>query len=369
MDAFFACFADQEDPRDDNARHDLLELLVIALCAVLCGAEDCSDMALFGRTKEAFFREFLTLRHGVPSHDTFSRVFRLLDPVKFHACFLIFMRKFSETIQGVIAIDGKTLRRSFDRASQKSALHLVSAWAADQRLVLGQLAVDGKSNEITAVPKLLDLLALKGAIVTADALNCQRAIAGQIVDQGCDYALTLKGNQQALYADVSLFFEDKDFKPTSLHTATDGDHGRIETRISQVSTDIAWLQERHRWPGLAAIGKVTRTREAAGKTTTETAYYLLSAPLSAERLHEVVRHHWGIENSLHWVLDVTMNEDQNRSRKDRSPENLALLRRLALNLARLEPSKGSMKGKIKQAGWDNAFLAKLLAQFAHPQMR
>jgi predicted transposase YbfD/YdcC len=349
--------------------YDLLELLVIALCSVLCGAEDCSDMALFGRAKAEFFREFLTLRHGVPSHDTFSRVFRLIDPVKFHACFLVFMRKFSETIQGVIAIDGKTLRRSFDRASQKSALHLVSAWAADQRLVLGQFAVDGKSNEITAVPKLLELLSLKGAIITADALNCQRAIAGQIVRQGGDYALALKGNQQALHADVSLFFDDKDFNPTSVHTATDADHGRIETRVSAVSTDVAWLQERHQWPGLAAIGKVTRIRETAGKTTTETAYYLLSAPLAAHRFHEVVRHHWGIENSLHWVLDVTMNEDQSRNRKDHSPENLALLRRLALNLAKLEPSKGSMKGKLKQAGWDNAFLAKLLAQFAHPQMR
>jgi predicted transposase YbfD/YdcC len=369
MDGFFACFSELEDPRDDNARHNLHELLLIALCAMLCGAEDCSDMALFGRAKEAFFREFLSLRHGIPSHDTFSRVFRLLDAVKFHACFLLFMRKFSETIQGVVAIDGKTLRRSFDRASQKSALHLVSAWAADQRLVLGQLAVDGKSNEITAVPELLELLSLKGTIVTADALNCQRAIASQIVDQGGDYALALKGNQQAMHADVSLFLDDKACIPDSIHTATDGDHGRIETRTSMVSTDTGWLQERHNWPGLAAIGKVTRIREAGGKTTTETAYYLLSAPLSAERFHEVVRSHWGIENSLHWVLDVTMNEDQSRNRKDHSPENLALLRRLALNLAKLEPSKGSMKGKLKQAGWDNSFLAKLLTQFDHPQMR
>jgi len=369
MDEFFACFSELEDPRDDNARHDLHELLLIALCAMLCGAEDCSDMALFGRSKEAFFREFLSLRHGIPSHDTFSRVFRLLDPIKFHACFLVFMRRFSETIQGVIAIDGKTLRRSFDRASKKSALHLVSAWAAEQRLVLGQMAVDGKSNEITAVPKLLELLSLKGMIVTVDALNCQRAIAGQIVEQGGDYALALKGNQQALHTDVSLFLDDAENIPDGAHTTTDGDHGRIETRTGVVSTDIAWLQERHRWPGLAAIGKVTRIREIGEKITTETAYYLLSAPLSAERFNHVVRHHWGIENSLHWVLDVTMNEDQARNRKDHSPENLALLRRLALNLAKLEPSKSSMKGKLKQAGWDNAFLAKLLAQFTHLQMR
>jgi predicted transposase YbfD/YdcC len=369
MDGFLACFSELEDPREDNARHDLLELLVIALCAVLCGAEDCSDMALFGRAKEAFFREFLTLRHGIPSHDTFSRVFRLLDPAKFHACFLVFMRRFSETVQGVIAIDGKTLRRSFDRASQKSALHLVSAWAAEQRLVVGQLAVDGKSNEITAVPELLKLLSLKGTIVTADALNCQRAIASQIVDQGGDYALALKGNQETMHADVSLFLDDPALVPDSVHTTTDGGHGRIEIRTSAVSTDVTWLQELHRWPGLAAIGKVTRIREVDGKATTETAYYLLSTPLSAERFHDVVRYHWGIENSLHWVLDVTMNEDQSRNRKDHSPENLALLRRLALNIAKLEPSKGSMKGKLKQAGWDNAFLAKLLAQFAHPQMR
>jgi predicted transposase YbfD/YdcC len=279
------------------------------------------------------------------------------------------MQRFAETIQGVIAIDGKTLRRSFCRASQKSALHLVSAWAVEQRLVLGQLAVDGKSNEITAVPKLLQLLSLKGAIVTADALNCQRAIASQIVDQGGDYALALKGNQQAMHADVPLFLDDPAFIPDSIHTATDGDHGRIETRTSVVSTDIAWLQERHQWPGLAAIGKVTRIREMNGKTSTETACYLLSAPLASERFHDVVRHHWSIENSLHWVLDVTMNEDQSRNRKDHGPENLALLRRLALNLAKREPSKGSMKAKLKKAGWDNAFLAKLLSQFAHPQMR
>ena len=369
MEGFFACFSELEDPRDDNARHDLLELLVIAFCAILCGSEDCSDMALFGRAKEDFFRKFLTLRHGIPSHDTFSRVFRLLDPVKFHACFLVFMKRFSEGLQGVIAVDGKTLRHSFDRASKKSPLHLVSAWAAGQRLVLGQLAVDDKSNEITAVPKLLELLSLKGKIVTADALNCQRAIASQIVEQGGDYVLALKANQPDLHADVSLFLDDPELKPDSTHTATDGDHGRIEIRTSMVSTDIAWLQEDHQWPGLAAIGKVTRIREIAGKTTTETAYYLLSTPLSAERFQDVVRTHWGIENSLHWVLDVTMNEDQARNRMDHGPENIALLRRLALNIAELEPSKGSKKGKLKRAGWDNDFLATLLAQFNNSQMR
>ena len=369
MEEFEACFSDLEDPRDSNARHDLLEILVIAQCTMLCGGEDCTDMELFGRAKEPFLRQFLRLPHGIPSHDTFSRVFRLLDPVKFHACFLRFMQRFAETTQGVVAIDGKTLRHSFDRAAGGSALHLISAWAADQRLVLGQLAVDDKSNEITAVPKLLELLSLEGTIVTADALNCQRAIARQIVDQGGDYVLALKGNQGTLHADVALFLDDPRLAPDGMHTTVDGNHGRIETRTATVSYDIAWLRERHAWPGLAAIGKIRRNREIGAKITSETAYYLLSTPLSADRFCQVARSHWGIENSLHWVLDVTMNEDQSRNRKDSGPENIALLRRLALNLARIETSKGSMKGKLKRAGWDDAFLARLIANFANPHMR
>ncbi len=369
MEEFNGCFADLRDPRDDNARHDLLEMVVIALCTMVCGGEDCTDMALFGRAKEPFLRQFLRLRHGVPSHDTFSRLFRLLDPVAFHGCFLQFMRRFAEAAQGVVAIDGKTLRHSFDRAAGTSALHLISAWAADQRLVLAQMAVDGKSNEITAVPKLLEMLSLKGAIVTADAMNCQRDIAQQVVDQGGDYVLALKGNQGTLHADVAQFLNDPELAPDSTHSEVDGGHGRIETRTSVVSTDIGWLQEQHQWPALAAIAKVNRTRENGAKVTTETAYYLISTPLSAKRLGTAVRGHWGIENSLHWVLDVTMNEDRTRNRKDNGPENLALLRRLALNLARLEPSKGSMKGKLKRAGWDNAFLTQILTQFANPQMR
>lgn len=369
MEEFNACFADLDDPRDDNARHDLLEIVVIALCTTLCGGEDCTDMALFGRAKEPFLRQFLRLRHGIPSHDTFSRLFRLLDPVAFHDCFLRFMQRFAEKTQGVVAIDGKTLRHSFDNAAGTSALHLISAWAADQRLVLGQLAVDGKSNEITAVPKLLEMLSLKGTIVTVDALNCQRDIARQIVDQGGDYVLALKGNQGTLHEDVILFLDDPQATVESSHSEVDAGHGRIETRTALVSSDVAWLQEQHQWPGLAAVAKVTRTREAKAKITTETAYYLLSTPLSAERFGAAARHHWGIENTLHWVLDVTMNEDQTRNRKDNGPQNLALLRRLALNLARLEPSKGSMKGKLKRAGWDNDFLTTLLSQFTHSQMR
>jgi predicted transposase YbfD/YdcC len=259
--------------------------------------------------------------------------------------------------------DGKVLRRSFDKASGTSPLHMVSAWGCEQRLVLAQIATDAKSNEITAVPKLLEMLTLKGTIVTADALNCQRAIAQQIVDQGGDYALALKGNQETLHRDVVLFLDDPASKTTTAAPVVDADHGRIETRAATVSTDIAWLVETHRWPGLKAVGKVDRIRESDGKTSRETAYYLLSAPLSPERFNEAVREHWGVENRLHWRLDAVMNEDQDRSRLGNAPHNLAVLRHMALNLMQKDGEKGSLRGKIKRAGWDEAYLAKLLTLF------
>jgi predicted transposase YbfD/YdcC len=362
-------FEELEDPRTGNAkRHLLHEVLMIALCTVLCGGETCADMALFGRAKREFLQEFLSLPNGIPSHDTFSRIFRLLDPTRFHAWFIGFMQRFAEGCQGVVAIDGKTMRRSFDRAAQASPLHLVSAWAVDARLCLGQLAVGDKSNEIVAVPKLLELLSLKGRIVTADAMSCQRKIAQQVIDQGADYVLALKGNQETLHDDVRRFLDDPQ---TTLASATDTDkgHGRIETRTAALTTAIAWLQESHAWPGLKAIGKITARREINGKATVETRCYLLSQAFAPERFNAIVRSHWGIENALHWVLDVVMDEDQARNRKDHGPQNLALLRKLALNLAKLEPSKGSMRGKLKQAGWDNSFLAQILLQFANVQMR
>jgi len=367
MDGFRACFSGVEDPRSGNARrHDLQELLVIALCTVLCGGESCVDMADFAVEKEAFLREFLYLEKGLPSHDTFSRVFRALEPEQFRRCFQDFMARFAQTCRGVIAIDGKVLRRSFDTASAKSSLHMVSAWGCEQRLVLGQIATDAKSNEITAVPKLLEMLSLKGCIVTVDALNCQRDIARQIVDQGGDYALALKGNQGTLRGDVGTFLDDPAPRPATeaitIHTTVDGDHGRIETRTATISTSIDWLQEHHHWPGLEAIGKIVRTRETGVKTTTETAYYLLSTPLSAERFGQVVRAHWAVENNLHWTLDVVMNEDQARNRLDHGPNNLAVLRHMALNILNTEKSKISNRRKIKRAGWNNAFLTNLLAQ-------
>jgi len=364
LEQFGECWEGLEDPRSGNAGlHDFHELLAIALCCVLCGGQGPTDMALFARAKEPFLRGFLTLANGLPSHDTFNRLFRDLDPDQFRDSFQRFMAQFSEQLQGVVAIDGKVLRRSFDRASGKSPLHMVSAWGCRQRLVLAQIATDAKSNEITAVPKLLKLLTLQGAIVTADALNCQRAIAEQIVEQQGDYALALKANQGTLHEDVVLLLDDPELKASRTAPLVEADHGRIETRTATVSTEIGWLQKQHQWPGLKAIGKVERVRETAEKTTTETAYYLLSSKLAPERFNEVVRQHWSIENSLHWRLDVVMNEDQDRTRAGNGAHNLAVLRHMAINAMQKEGSKGSLRGKLKRAGWNEDFLSRLLEMF------
>ena len=370
MEQFRACFGDLVDPRPgSNAqRHDLLEILLIALAATLCGAEGCVDMALFGRAKEPFLRRFLRLEGGIPSHDTFSRIFRLLDPDAFEASFGRFVAAFAEQVGGrqagrreVVAVDGKTARRSFDRQRGRRPLHLVSAWAVERRLVLGQRRVEGDSNEITALPELLALLALGGHIVTADAMHCQDATAQTILDRGGDYCLALKGNQPALYEDVRLWLDDPATAIDDACQTVDGDHGRIETRRARVAHDVAWLTERHDFPGLAAVAKVTATREIDGKSTTAERYYLLSTKLGAARLAEIVRAHWQIENRLHWVLDVVMDEDRSRARKDHAPENLARLRRFALNLLRTNRDQGSTRGKIKRAAWDDTFLLKILA--------
>ena len=361
---FVECWEGLEDPRSGNAGlHEFHELLAIGLCCVLCGGQGPTDMAVFARAKEPFLRGFLTLANGLPSHDTFNRLFRDLDPDQFRDSFQRFMGQFSEQLQGVVAIDDKVLRRSFDRASGKSPLHMVSAWGCQQRLVLAQIATDAKSNEITAVPKLLKLLTLKGAIVTTDALNCQRAIAEQIVEQKGDYALALKGNQGTLHDDVVLLLDDPELKASHSAPLVEADHGRIETRTATVSTEIGWLQKQHQWPGLKAIGKVMRVRETVEKTTTETAYYLLSSELTPERFNEVVRQHWSIENSLHWRLDVVMNEDQDRTRAGNGAQNLAVLRHMVINAMQKEGSKGSLRGKFKRAGWDDRFLFRLLEMF------
>jgi predicted transposase YbfD/YdcC len=366
MEGFSGIFSQLEDPRTGNARrHDLFELLVIALCSCLCGGTTCTDMAEFAEDKEPFLRELLTLKNGLPSHDTFSRLFRLLDPAAFGACFAQFMRAFSQQTAGVVAVDGKTLRRSFDTASEKSALHMVSAWSCEERLVLAQIATNEKSNEITAVPQLLRLLNLEGRTVTADAMSCQREISRQIVEQGGQYVLSLKGNQPTLLDDVSRYLADPEARVWACEPTVDADHGRIETRSAVISYDIDWLQAIHDWPGLKAIGAVRRNREFkganAGPPTTETAYYLLSEPVTPERLNQCARDHWGVENRLHWVLDVNMNEDRARNRCDNGPKNLAILKHMTINKLNAEPSKLPIRRKMKKADRDDAFLRTLLA--------
>lgn len=365
MDRFCAAFEGLEDPRSGNRlEHDLLEILFIALCASLCGSESCVDMADFAEAKEDVLREVLRLEGGTPSHDTFSRIFRLLDPAAFHAAFQRFMADFAAARGDVVAVDGKSLRRSFDRAAGSSPLHLVSAWASEERLVLGQVKVAADGNEITALPALLRLLSLEGTTVTVDAMHCQRDAARLIVDAGGSYVMALKSNQPALYEDVRLLMDDPAAPADEAAETVDGDHGRIETRRAEVIGDVAWLAEAHDWPGLGCVGKITATRESNGRSVTAVRYYLASRPLAAAELNSLARGHWGIENSLHWVLDVVMNEDQARARKDNAPENLALMRRLAINIIKRNKDKGSNRLKFKRAGWDDRFLRKLINEIA-----
>jgi predicted transposase YbfD/YdcC len=362
MDGLSDCFADLEDPRPKGSRrHDLLEVLMIALCAVLSGGQTAVDMAVFAEAKQEFLGRFLRLTNGVPSHDTFSRLLRQIDPDQFRACFRKFVARFGESRGGVIAIDGKTLHRLSDPRRARSALHMISAWCCDKRLVLAQIATDAKVHERAAVLELLELLSLRGSIVTTDALNCQREIARRIVDRGGDYVLALKGNHRTLHADVSQLLAQPRHASADTHSTVDNDHGRVETRISFVCAEVDELQKRHRWPGLAAVGKVIRMRDTPTRATSETVHYLLSRPLSPARLGEVVRSHWSIENRLHWVLNSVMNEDRVRNGNDKAAYNLAILRHMALNLMQKDRSKGSLRSKFNLAGWKNEFLASLLA--------
>jgi predicted transposase YbfD/YdcC len=375
------CFADLPDPRIERTRlHALTDILVIAICAVLCGAEGWDDIVEFAEAKETWLKERLTLGNGIPCADTFRRVFARLQPDAFAERFLRWVQVIQETtrehkgkkpsIEPSIAVDGKTLRHSFDTASGQQAIHLVSAWASSSRLVLAQAKVDAKSNEITAVPALLSMLDLKGCIVTADAISCQKAIAAQIIQQGGEYVLALKGNQANLHSDVRLFFEyavAHRFEEVTHQTWTcvDKDHGRIETRrLWQV--DLCHLEERwadveQEWVGLSSLLMLERERRIGSKTSQETRYYLSSLAGDARKAARAIRQHWGIENSVHWVLDVVFDEDSSRIRKDNGPQNFAVLRHIALNLLRQEPThKRGIKAKQKRAGWDNAYLTRLL---------
>lgn len=373
MSLFAVAFESLPDPRTGNARrHDLLEVLTMALTAAICGAESCSDFADFAADREDLFREFLRLENGVPSHDTFSRIFRLLDPVAFAGCFGRFLADLGEAGAGVVAIDGKTLRRSFDTAAKRSPLAVVTAFASATKTVIGQQsfrAAEGDS-EILAARALLECLDLTGQLVTADALHCQPETARVILERDGDYLLRLKNNRPALHAMVAEYFADPVIVETLDSTeTTDADHGRIEQRRAWVSYDLEWMQGPKRacaepvlLPGLACLGMIEATVTRGGKTTTTRHYHLSSRPLSAEAYLAAARSHWSIENGLHWVLDMTFDEDRARSRKDHAPENLATLRKLALNVLRTARPEISIRRKRKRSGWSNDFARTIIGQ-------
>ena len=355
METFTTCFSAVEDPRAGNARHDLLELMFVALAAVLCGAEDCTDMAAFARAKLGFLQQVVKLEHGAPSHDTFSRVFRLLAPEPFEAAFAQFTATFAGALKGVIAIDGKALRGAYERGCKTSPLHLVNIWAAEARLVIGQRLAPGR-NEVLGAQQALALLRLDGCIVTADALHCRADTAQAILDAGADYVLALKANQPTLLNQAKALTLAADPATEAIQQPAKA-HDRVEAR-----TAIVVEARDMNFPGLAAVARVeTHCKRAGAPEPAIVRYFLLSVMLSPDRMIEVARTHWTIENQLHWVLDVTLLEDAARSRKDNAPQNLAVIRKMALNTLRQHPDKGSIKTKIKRAGWDDAFLASLLA--------
>lgn len=358
-------FGEIEDPRmDRNKKHLLSEILFIALCSILVGGEHFTDMVVFGQTKKDWLKRYLQLPNGIPSHDTFRRVFCLLKPEHFNQTLVEWTQKLREQSGGeVVAIDGKSLRRT--GKTKEDIVHVVSAWAQTNRLVLGQLKVDEKSNEITAVPKLLRMLELSGCIVTLDAMGTQKNIAKEIHEADADYVLALKGNHGTAHQEVKSFIDDaiaqKHAHLKSIESV-EKDHGRIETRRAWITEEIDWFADGKQWENLKSFGAVELKRETPSETTTERRYFLTSLPADVKNFARAVRGHWGIENSLHWVLDVSLNEDQSRSRTDNAAENLATLRKIALNSLRKESSqpKKSIKAKRLSAALNQDYLAKLL---------
>jgi predicted transposase YbfD/YdcC len=365
-------FAELNDPRVERSkRHKLIDIIAITLCGVICGAETWVDIAAFGQAKQAWLKQFLELPNGIPSHDTFGDVFARLDPEAFQRCFAEWVQAVVEVSAGqVVAIDGKTLRGSGDTVLGKRAIHMVSAWASGNGLVLGQVKVDDKSNEITAIPALLRVLALKGCIVTIDAMGCQTEIAAQIVEQEADYVLSLKENQGRLYQDVKELFEyalNLRQPPFALDhvRVVEKAHGRLEIRECWTLTDangFPALRTSADWKGLQTLVMVRRERRVQGKVSQETAFYIASLAATAQRLLDCTRLHWSIENALHWVLDVAFHEDASQVRKDHAPQNFALIRHWALNLLKTDTTvKASLHTKRLTAGWDDSYLLRLLA--------
>jgi predicted transposase YbfD/YdcC len=368
--ALHDAFADLADPRVDRTKaHLLLDIVAIAVCAVICGADSWVAIEEFGVTKQAWLQTFLALPNGIPSHDTFGRVFAALDAPQFQQSFLRWVRAVWPTGAGeVVAIDGKTLRGSHDRGIGKDAIHLVSAWASQSRLVLAQRKVDDKSNEITAIPEVLRLLDLAGCTVTLDAMGCQTAIAKQIVQQGAHYVLAVKENQEQLYTDIVDTFRYVEADGWhevrhAHHQTVSGDHGRVEQRdywLIQEADYLAYVNPKGSWTGLRAMGMVATERRDGSSVSQERRYYLIGGDLDARAFARAVRQHWGIENSVHWVLDVTFGEDSSRVRTGNAPQNFAVLRHIALNLLRHAPGKGSINTKRFRAALDDQYLLQVL---------
>jgi predicted transposase YbfD/YdcC len=365
---FLSHFKDLHDPRQQGkVAYPLDEVLLLCLLGVIAGAEAFTEIALFGVKKLAFLRRFRPFKDGTPDHGHLSDILAVLDADQFQRCFVAWVAALIGVPAGVIAIDGKTVRRSGRKSGGKAAIHMVSAFAARQRLVLGQVKVAEKSNEIIAIPRLLEMLAIEGAIITIDAMGCQRDIAQKVIDKKADYVLALKGNQTSMREDVEVFAAEqkaKGFTDTTVSrdTTIDGDHGRIETRTTTVIHDVGWLQERHAWPGLKAVVMVESSREISGRTETETRFYITSLIMVAALLGPVVRSHWAIENSLHWVLDMVFRDDECRVRTEHAPANFTTIKHMALNLLRQVPGKNSLRSRRKAAGWDDEFLASLITR-------
>ena len=357
-----------KDPRDARGvRHRLDEILIIVIFGVICGAEDCEAISDFGRAKEPWLRSFLTLRYGIPCGETFRRILAALAPDALETCLMRWLKGWKAYRRGrQVAVDGKRLRRSFDRASGKAAIHMIGAWATESGLALGQLAVDCKENEITALPKLLKLLDLQGATVTLDAMGCQRAIAEQIIQQGGDYVLALKANQPMLHEDAKLLLDEgiaRGFDGLhDYHEQLDKGHGRIGLRRVWATCDIAWFTGKERWAGLRTWAAVECERTTGDHTSIERRYFISSLPPDAKAIGSAVRQHWRIENGLHWCLDVAFAEDQNRLRTGHAAENLSRIRRVALSLLKQESTnKRGIKTKRLHAGWNQDYLLKILA--------
>ena len=362
---FLNHFNDLPDPRQrGKVMYPLDEILLLALLAVLAGADSFVEIARFGCKKRALLQRFRPFLDGTPSHDQLGDIFAALDAAHFQRCFVAWVASLIGVPAGVVAIDGKTVRRSGGKAA-KGAIHMVSAFAAGQRLVLGQVKVAEKSNEIVAIPKLLDMLVVEGAIITIDAMGCQRAIARKIIEKKADYVFGLKGNQGSLREDVELFVTEqrtKNFADTTISRAEtiDADNGRIETRVTTVIHDVGWIQERHGWPGLNAIAIVESTRETDGVIEKDTRFYITSLVMLAHLLGPVIRSHWAIENSLHWVMDMVFRDDECRVRTNHAPTNFTTIKHMARNLLRRPSGKDSMRVRRKVAGWDDEFLASLV---------